>query len=82
MKQGSQIIFLGAGHPIGSFFQLVSKPNIYPKLGFTVLFIAFRIFYFSLREPANSAKHDSCDLKLLPCHIEPISRGLNYEPLY
>lgn len=59
MSQESQIIFLGAGHPTGSwkfgFFQLVSKASIYLKLGFIVLFIVFRIFSFSLREAANSS---------------------------
>lgn len=58
MSQESQITFLGAGHPFGSwkfgFFQLESKPNIYLKLGFIVLFTVFTIFSFGLRDAANS----------------------------
>lgn len=57
----------------------MSKPIIYLKLGFMVLFPVFKMFSFSLGEAAYSAKHGSCNLKLLPCHIQPISEGLNKE---
>lgn len=57
----------------------VSKPTIYLKLGFMVLFLVFKMLSFSLREAAYSAKHGSCNLKLLPCHIQPFSGGLNKE---